>query len=213
MRRVARPSVALGLILALAFPAALLAQDGDGDGETPTPPPPTAPTFAGRDSATGPIGQLGATLELGSGFRVFFPPRLPIGNSRLLTLRTERRAPRPADIARGFIRQGPAVLFDGAINASRTPLEVSLRVRRLSPRRNMKLVLANEQAGLCTDTNRHLRLSSGLCSTWALIDAQHDAAGGRIVAPLGTPGGMHLVFGWVPAPPPPETPEPDQLDL
>lgn len=193
-------------ILALAAlglaPVLSVAQD-----TTPTPPagPPVA---AGRDRATAAVGQAGAIFELGNGAKLLIPPSLPIGNSRVLTFSASRQRPRPAQIAPGFVIQGPTLAFDGAINATSNPVVVSLRARRLTMRANMRLVLALEQAGICTPANSQYRLVGGLCSAWDLIDATYDQTTGAIQASVPTPGGFRMQFGWVPRPPPPRTEPP-----
>lgn len=184
-RHVSIPALALVLLL----PASLLAQDD--------PPAEGPPTHEGATSVTAAIGQAGAIMALRNGARLLLPPRLPIGSSRLLTFGGGRTV-RPASVAAGFQRIGPTLSFDGAIDAQRSPLVVSIRQPRLSARRGHRLVLAMEQAGLCTDDNRADTLGAGLCSVWELLPATHDAGEGRLKADLPVPGGYRLQFGWVP---------------
>ena len=177
--------------------------------QTTTPTPPAGPPAAGgRDSATAAVGQAGIVFELGNGAKLLIPPSLPIGNSRVLTFSTSRQRPRPSQVAPGFVLQGPTLAFDGAINATSNPVVVSLRARRLRMRANMRLVLALEQAGICTPQNSQYRLVSGLCSTWDLIDATYDQTTESIQASVPTPGGFRMQFGWMPRPPAPRTEPP-----
>ncbi len=92
--------------------------------------------------------------------------------------------------------------FDAAIDATRAPVQVSVRARRSPARDGERLVLAMEQAAMCNAQNTERLGGSGLCSSWVLIDARHE--GERIVAETTTPGGYRLVFGTVPVPPEPE---------
>ncbi len=197
-----RATTALALATLALVPALSLAQD-----TTPTPPagPPVA---SGRDHATAAVGQAGAIFELGNGAKLLIPPALPIGRSRVLTFSASRARPRAVQVAPGFVIQGPALAFDGAINATSNPVVVSLRARRLTMRANMRLVLAVEQAGICTPQNNTYRLVGGLCSAWDLIDATYDQTTGFIQASVPTPGGFRLQFGWVPRPPAPRTAPP-----
>lgn len=187
-----RITTALALAALALTPALSFAQD------TPPAGPPVA---AGRDRATAAVGQAGAVFELGNGAKLLIPPSLPIGNSRVLTFSTSRQRPRPAQVAAGFVLQGPTLAFDGAINATSNPVVVSLRARRMTMRANMRLVFALEQAGICTPQNNQYRLVGGLCSTWVLIDATYDRTTESIQASVPTPGGFRMQFGWVPRPP------------
>ncbi len=145
------------------------------------------------------IGQRGAIMELRNGARLFIPPSLPIGHSRVLRFSTARRAPRPAQIGEGFVRHGPALEFNGQLNATSNPIEVSVRATRLRVRNGHRVVLAMEQAGLCDDSNRRHSLGSGLCSTWEIVEATHDADQRRVSARLPLTGGFRLQFGTLPA--------------
>jgi len=201
MLRRAQPFVAAATAaaaaLALAPFVAVVAQD-----TTPTTPttPAGPPATSGRDRATAAVGQQGEIFELSNGAKLLIPPSLPIGNSRVLTFASSRQRPRGPQVASGFVLQGPTLTFDGAINATSNPVVVSLRARRLAMRSSMRLVLAMQQAGICTAQN-NIHLPNGLCSTWELVDATYDQTTSLIQASVATPGGFRLQFGWVPRPP------------
>ena len=174
------------------------ADEPDEPAEPPPPPPPQPPIYRGRDRATGQAGNvLGATYELASGAKLVLPGGNRISSAQTFNFSTSRTPLRPADVATGFVRQGVVLAFDGQIDASRAPVELSIRQRTLTARPNMKLVLAMEVAGICNATHT-LRLAGPLCSHWRTLDARHDPATGRIVIQLPAPGGYRLVFGWIP---------------
>jgi hypothetical protein len=176
-------AVALPVALPLAARAPAAAQDGDDGADAP--PAPTQPKYTGRDRASGQAsGALGASYELGNGARLVIPAGNRISSSQ--------------EIAEGFVRQGPVLRFDGQIDATAAPVQVSIRQRTLTARPGMRLVLAMEVAGLC-DAAHPQRIAGPLCSHWRLLDARHVASEGRISASLPAPGGYRLVFGWVPA--------------
>jgi hypothetical protein len=205
---IARSRLATLLLAALlgASPGALLgassavvAQDAPEEDEAPpAAPAPQQPVYRGRDRATGQASNaLGATYELGNGAKLVLPAGNRISSSQTFTFSVSRAAPRPSEVAAGFVRQGPVLAFDGQIDASRAPVELSLKQRGLRMRPGMKVVLAMEIAGIC-DATHTTRLGGPLCSHWRLLDAQLDMAAGRIVAQIPSPGGRHLVFGFVP---------------
>lgn len=185
-----------GTVLTLA---ALHARAQDTPDEpTASPPPPQQPVFTGRDRASGQAGNaLGATFELGNGAKLILPSGNRISSAQTFNFSTSRTPFRPRDVVEGFVRQGAVLAFDGQIDASRAPVELSIRQRTLTARPNMKLVLAMEIAGICNATHT-VHLGGPLCSHWRTLDARHDAATGRIVAQLPAPGGYRLVFGWIP---------------
>lgn len=174
----------------------------DETAEPPPPPPPQQPVFTGRDRASGQAGNaLGARFELGNGAVLVLPAGNRISSSQTFNFSASRTPFRPSDVLVGFVRQGAVLAFDGQIDASRAPVEVSMRQRTLTARPNMKLVLAMEIAGICNATHT-ARLGGPLCSHWRTLDAHHDPATGRIVAQMPAPGGYRLVFGWIPDAPP-----------
>ena len=189
---IATKQAALALLV-LGTPASVVAQP-----EQPQPQQPAGPPrHEDRSSVTAPIGQAGATMALGNGAEIFLPPGLPIGSSRLLTF-TGGRTVNARNVQAQFVRVGPTLRFDGAINATRAPMVVSIPVRRFSARNGSRLVLAMEQPGLCTDANRSQSLGNDLCSVWELVPAEYDEAAGRVRANLSVSGGLRLQFGWVP---------------
>ncbi|UJR86146.1 hypothetical protein [Sandaracinus amylolyticus] len=196
MRRSVIALATLSLLLALAAPRSR-AQEDHADDETAAAPA-GPPTTRGRDEATAAVGQAGMTFELGSGFRVFVPAGLPIGDSRRMRVATARAALNPAHVAEGFRRVGPIVSFDGAINATRSPVVISLRQPRDPGRPDLRLVLAMEQATICREGLDPLPNVANLCSGWELVEATWTD--GRIEARLPAPGGYRLVFGTVPVP-------------
>lgn len=183
--------------LLLAAPSALLAQDDEADAGATN----AMPTHSGRSSVEAAIGQRGAILELTRDRArptLTLPPGLPIGGSRMLTFSIHRQRPRPSQIHPRFVRFGPTLHFSSAIDASRQPLTVSLRIRTQPVRRGMKLILAWEQPGFCDESNQAYSLGNGLCSTWQVVDATWDASTQLVRARLETTGGLRLQFGWVP---------------
>lgn len=185
-------------LVALLSSAVVLAQD------VPVEPPAQSgetPTHSGRRETDGAIGQAGAILEL-TGDRgrptLTLPPGLPIGSSRILSFAIARQRPQARQIHERFVRFGPTLTFSGAINATRTPLVLTYRSRRQPTRRGMKLILAVEKAGFCTEENQQYSLGSGLCSTWEIVETTFDEAAGLVRAEIGEPGGRRLQLGWIP---------------
>ena len=195
----------LGVALALfALPDAR-AQDEEeeaAEGEAAAPEGPRSIT--GRAEATGAVGQAGATFELHSKARLVVPPGLPIGTARRMRFAEERASFVPGHVAEGFRRLGPILTFDGAINATRTPVIVSIRQPSDPTRPNLRVVLAMEQPTICRPGLDPVPHMANLCSSWELLDTRYDAAERRLSAELRTPGGYRLVFGTIPIPPPAE---------
>ncbi len=193
-----REMVALALAgLTLAAPA--LAQDEEEGGDAPAEPS-GPPTVTGRSEAVGFVTRQGMTFELAGGARLVVPPDLPVGASRRTVFAVSRQRPQNQHVAEGFRRYGDVLSFDGAIDATRAPVVVSVRARRSPARPSERLVLAMEQAAMCNAQHSHPLPSgaAGLCSSWVLLDARHE--GDRLLADIPTPGGFRLVFGTVPAP-------------
>lgn len=143
------------------------------------------------------MGQLGATFTLRNRAKLVVPAQLPIGNSRLLAFSVARRPVVPRQVHAKFAKLGPTLNFNGAIDASRSPVVVTIP-GRVAAKRGMRLVLAIEQPGLCDEANHQYPLGSNLCSSWSIVDATPDAANGVVSAEIRAPGGYRLQFGWVP---------------
>lgn len=173
-------------------------EEGSDDGAEAQGIPSGPPTTRGRTEASAAVGQAGMIFELGIHARLVVPPRLPIGSSRRMRFAQARGAFDPSRVAPGFRRIGPVLFFDGAIDATSSPVVVSIRQPRNPARPGQRLVLAMEQATICREGLVPLPNVSNLCSGWELLDARHDPAEGRLVAELRTPGGYRLVFGTVP---------------
>lgn len=203
-------SVALSLSAALCALPYASAQDEGGEEAAPAAPA-GPPTTTGRAEASAAVGQAGMTFELHSKARLFVPPGLPIGSARRMRFAEERAGFNPAHVAEGFRRIGPALSFDGAINATRSPVVVSIRQPSDPARPNLRVVLAMEQPTICREGLEPVPHMANLCSSWELLDARYDAGERRLMAELRTPGGYRLVFGTVPIPPPP-APEPTSDD-
>jgi hypothetical protein len=186
------------LVLALAGSTSSAQDDADDGDEAPAAPA-GPPTTAGRSEAQAAVGQAGMTFELRNGARAFVPPNLPIGDSRRMRFAEARGSFTPGHVATGFRRIGPLLSFDGAINATSSPVVISLRQPRDPSRAGQRLVLAMEQATICREGLDPLPNVANLCSGWELIDATWSD--GRIEARLTAPGGYRLVFGSVPVAP------------
>ncbi len=179
----------LGILGGMCAPWPSAAQDEESSGP---------PVHEATRSVEVPVGQDGAILRLGNGMQLLLPPGLPIGNSRILTLEATRRGPRPVQVHRSFRALGPAVRFNGAINATRSPLVLSLTQRRFSSRRDMRLVLVSEEPGLCQEHNQRYTLAAGLCSSWRVFAAEYVSADRRVQAQISVSGGYRMQFGWLP---------------
>ena len=183
---------ALAVAFGLSLPLMGIAQE-DGD-EAPSGPP----VHEATQSVEAPIGQAGAIMRLGNGMTLTLPPRLPIGNSRILSFSRSRRNPRPAAVYTGFRPVGPSVNFNGAINAERSPLILTLRQPRFTARNGFQLVLVSEEPGLCQDHNRRQTMGNGLCSEWRVHHATYDAEARVLRGEIPVSGGHRLQFGWLP---------------
>lgn len=154
------------------------------------------PVYSGRDRATGSASRAtGAIYELGTTVRLVVPAGLPIG-SRTFTFAESRARLRAAEVAEGFAAIGKGYSFDGAIDATRAPLELSVAVRNFRVQPGKRLVLAIETPGVC-DAVHTTTLVGPLCSTWQLLDARYDENAVRLVATIPTPSGYRMQFGWV----------------
>lgn len=192
-KRSALLAVAAVLSVAPALPAQEEEED-DGPSEAPA-----SNVVEGTNEAVGYCTRAGMTFEL-RGARLVVPPNLPVGQSRRTTFAFSREALSAESVAPGFRRAGSVMRFDGAFDASSSPVVVSLRMARSPARPDQRLVLAMEQAAMCTGANQTPLAGGapGLCSSWELLDARHE--NGDLVGEMRAPGGFRLVFGTVPIP-------------
>jgi hypothetical protein len=190
------------VLLALALPLTLSAED-----KKRTVFPKTEqdegsdaiPTYTGKGTVTEAVStKKGAIFDIGGGVTMTFPKGLPIGESRLLTLKNTTDRPAPAQIAPRFQRVGATLHFNGALNTGKAPIVLALGSKRTPEKAGYKLVIAIEEAGLCTKESKGSKLGHGLCSTWRTADARYDSTLGKIVADLTSTGGFRLQFGLVP---------------
>lgn len=202
-----RRDLLLTLALSLALPlGAVLAQD-EGEapaGEEAAAAPEGPPSTSGRSEATAVVGPRGMTFDLRSGARIVIPPNLPTGAGRRINFSEPRGRLDVGTIAEGFTRIGAVMFFDGALNATSSPIVVSIRQPRDPAREGRRLVLAMEQPTICREGLEPWPGGSGLCAGWELLDATYDATERRLSASMATPGGHRLVFGSVPLAPPAE---------
>jgi hypothetical protein len=156
-----------------------------------------SPTFTGKGSITQAIdGEKGAIFDIGSGITMTFPKGLPVGRSRLVTLKKAAKKPSGAQVQKGFTPIGTAVDFSTPIAAGSAPMVLAMS-QKSDPRKKSseRLVLAMEIGTLCNDQNKSTKQKNGLCSGWELVDADYESAGQRLVARLQSTGGLRLVFG------------------
>ena len=157
------------------------------------------PTFTGKGKVTEAIDtRKGAVFDIGGGITMSFPRGLPVGRSRLVTFKTTTDKPSPAQINPRFQRVGSTLHFNGALNCGRTPIVLSMSSKRTPEKAGYKLVLAIEEAGICTKESKGSKLGQGLCSTWRTVEARYDSTGGKITVDLMATGGFRLQFGLVP---------------
>lgn len=185
---------ALVLLLSALFCHAAFAQDapeGGGGG---------IPTFTGKGTVTQALNtDTGAIFDLGGGITMMFPKGLPVGRSRLVTLKKATKKIAPAQVGKGFSPLGTALDFSTPISAGGgSPMEVAVAVKNDPRKAGTKLVLAMEVGTLCNDTNKSAKLKGGLCSGWEFVDASYDGTGRRLVAKLQSTGGLRMTFGLMP---------------
>lgn len=158
------------------------------------------PTFTGNGSITQAINtDTGALFDLGAGITMTFPKGLPVGRSRLVTLKKATKKIAPAQVQKGFVPLGTALEFSTPISAGGgSPMEVAVAVKNDPRKPATKLVLAMEIGTLCNDTNKSTKMKNGLCSGWEIVDAEYDGTGRRLVAKLTSTGGARMTFGLVP---------------
>ena len=154
------------------------------------------PKFSGNGSITQAIdGEQGAVLDIGSGITMTFPKGLPVGRSRLVTLKKAAKKPTGAQIQKGFTPVGTPVEFSTPLNTAKEPIVLSI-AQKADPRKKAeRLVLAVEVSTLCNDQNKGTKGKNGLCSGWELVDAEYEGA--ALIAKLTSTGGGRLVFGLV----------------
>lgn len=154
------------------------------------------PTFTGKGSVTQAIdADHGALFDIGGGITMLFPKGLPVGHSRLVTLKKGKGRP-PASAAKGFKGVGPVLDFDGALSTAGKPIVLSVESKKDPSKAGSRIVLAMEIATFCEGKNKGNKLKSGLCAGWELQDASYEA--GHLVAKLRSTGGMRMQFGVVP---------------
>ena len=154
-------------------------------------------TYSGKGSVTEAIdSDRGALFDIGGGVTMMFPRGLPVGHSRLVTLKKAKKKPSAGQIHAGFKPLGVALEFDGAFNTAGKPVVLAMSVKNDPSKKGQKLVVAMEVATFCEAHNKAFKLAGGLCSGWELQDASYE--GGRIVAKLRSTGGMRMQFGMVP---------------
>ena len=158
------------------------------------------PTFTGKGSVTQAINtDTGAIFDLGSGVTMMFPKGLPVGRSRLVTLKKASKAVNASAVQKGFSPLGMALDFSTPISAGGgSPMQVAVAVKNDPRKAGRKLVLAMEVGTLCNATNKSSKLKNGLCSGWEFVDAEYDGTGRRLVANLQSTGGLRMVFGLLP---------------
>jgi hypothetical protein len=156
------------------------------------------PTFSGKGKVTDAInGKLGAIFDIGGGVSMTFPRGLPVGESRLVTLQKGKGLPAKLVHAK-FKGVGPVLDFSGAFTTARSPIVLAVPSAKDPVKRGTKLVVAMEIGTFCEGANKAHKLKNGLCSGFELHDAEYDAEGKRLVAKLGSTGGMRMQFGLVP---------------
>ena len=158
------------------------------------------PTFTGKGSVTQAINtDTGALFDLGAGVTMLFPKGLPVGRSRLVTLKKASKAINANAVQKGFAPLGMALDFSTPIAAGGgAPMQVAVAVKNDPRKVGRKLVLAMEIGTLCNETNKSAKLKNGLCSGWEFVDAEYDGTGRRLVAKLQSTGGLRMVFGLLP---------------
>lgn len=181
---------AICMLLLAAAPALLLAQDGGGG----------MPTYTAKKGAiTEAINsKVGALFDLG-GVTMLFPRGLPVGESRLVTLKNGKGRLPGKLIGKGWKPIGKVLDFNGAFNTSSKPIVLSMKASRDPAKGNRRLVVAMEVGTFCEGPNKAHKLKGGLCSGFELHDAEFDASAKLLVARLESTGGLRLQFGTVAA--------------
>jgi hypothetical protein len=177
-------------LISLVCGSAALAQEAAGG----------IPTYTGKGSVNQAINtDTGAVFDLGGGITMLFPKGLPVGRSRLVTLKKATKKIAPAQVKKGFVPLGTALDFSTPISAGGgSPMEVAVAVKNDPRKAGTKLVLAMEVGTLCNAENKSTKMKNGLCSGWEFTDAEYDSAGRRLVAKLSSTGGFRMTFGLLP---------------
>jgi len=176
--------------LGLTWASSLLAQPVPGS---------APPTFTGKGKVTEAINtDTGAIFDIGSGVTMTFPQGLPVGRSRLVTLKRAKSL--PGKLIPGFKALGFPLEFNGALSTGDKPITIAMASSRNPAQRGLKLVLAMEVATFCDASNRAHPLKAGLCAGFELQAAEYDASKARMVAELKSTGGLRMQFGLVPLP-------------
>jgi hypothetical protein len=190
----------LTLLLALAFASPLLADDrpsimGSEKADTGG----QMPRASGKGKVTDAINmKLGHIFDIGGGVTMTFPKGLPVGESRLVTLKKGKRIP-GALVRKGWKPLGPTLDFSGAFNTKSKPIVLRVRQKSNPIRSGLRLVVAMEIGTFCEGPNKSHKLGkTGLCSGFELHDAEYDAGSQEMVAQLRSTGGMRMQFGLVP---------------
>lgn len=156
------------------------------------------PVITGKGSVTHALNTaVGAILDIGSGVTMTFPIGLPVGPSKVVTLKKATTKPKPAEVAEGFSPLGQPLEFSGALATRDAPI-VLAQPQKNEPRKDgQRLVLAMEIGTFCSEENP-TKLKNGLCSGWDFVDADYDAQSKQVIAKLTSTGGLRMVFGTLP---------------
>ena len=125
----------------------------EGDDEAAKKPE-EMPRFTGNGSVTQAInGDLGAILDIGGGQTMIFPKGVPVGRSRLVTLKKAAK-PSGAQVHKGFTPIGNAIEFNTPVSAGQSPIIVVQPLKKDPSKKGARLVLAMEIGTLCNDDNK-----------------------------------------------------------
>jgi hypothetical protein len=142
-------------------------------------------------------GDTGAVWNLGSGVSMTFPKGLPVGRSRLVTLKKGANLPGSL-VHPKWKALGPTLDFSGAFNTSGKPILLTLDAKSDPSKSGQKIVVAMEVGSFCEAKNKAHKLKDGLCSGFELHDAEYDFGEHKVVAKLRSTGGLRMQFGLVP---------------
>lgn len=154
------------------------------------------PTFSGKKEVHEAVNtKTGAIFDLTGKATMTFPVGLPVGESRLVTLKQGKR-PTPSQVGQGFAPVGPTLDFNGAFSTANRPIRVAVHAKKNPAKGGKRLVLAMEIATFCEDHNKKYKLKSGLCSGWEFTEAEFT--GTEVVANVESTGGLRMQFGTLP---------------